>query len=56
MSESTPGLDRQAIAARLAAVRERTNLLISMLDWPTLRSQQIPILSPMVWDLGHIGH
>jgi iron(II)-dependent oxidoreductase len=49
-------LDRRAIAARLAAVRERTLLLVSVLDWPTLRRQQIPILSPMVWDLGHIGH
>ena len=49
-------LDRRAIAARLAAVRERTELLISVLDWETLRRQQIPILSPMVWDLGHIGH
>ncbi len=49
-------LDRQAIAARLAAVRQRTGLLVSVLDWPTLRRQQIPILSPMVWDLGHIGH
>ncbi len=48
-------LDRQAIEARLAAVRERTELLVSVLDWTTLRSQQIPILSPMVWDLGHIG-
>ncbi|MFQ5349665.1 MAG: SUMF1/EgtB/PvdO family nonheme iron enzyme, partial [Thermoanaerobaculia bacterium] len=54
--EAEAALDRQAIAARLAAVRERTELLISLLDWPTLRSQQIPILSPMVWDLGHIGH
>ena len=57
MSEETDRrLDRQAIGARLAAVRERTKLLVSVLDWPTLRSQQIPILSPMVWDLGHIGH
>lgn len=47
---------RRAIAARLESVRERTNLLVSVLDWPTLRQQQIPILSPMVWDLGHIGH
>ena len=53
--EGVPELDRQAIAERLAAVRERTLRLVSVLDWPTLRRQQIPILSPMVWDLGHIG-
>ncbi len=50
------GFDRQAIARRLADVRRRTRQLVSVLDWPRLRRQHIPILSPMVWDLGHIGH
>ena len=27
-----------------------------MLDWETLRRQHIPLLSPMVWDLGHIAN
>jgi iron(II)-dependent oxidoreductase len=49
-------LDRDAIARRLAEVRERTLLLVSVLDEPTLRRQHVPILSPMVWDVGHIAN
>lgn len=48
--------DRDAIAARLAEVRRRTLLLVGVLDWPTLRRQHLAILSPMVWDLGHIAN
>jgi iron(II)-dependent oxidoreductase len=48
-------LEPRAVAERLEAVRERTLSLIAGLDWETLRRQHIPILSPMVWDLGHIG-
>ena len=46
----------RAIAARLDEVRRRTLLLVGVLDWKILRRQHIPILSPMVWDLGHIGN
>jgi iron(II)-dependent oxidoreductase len=49
------GTSLDLVAARLADVRERTLELVGALDWPTLRRQHIPILSPMVWDLGHIG-
>ncbi len=45
----------RAIEARMEAIRERTLTLVAPLDWATLRRQHIPILSPMVWDLGHIG-
>jgi len=48
--------DPSGIRARLETVRERTLSLIAPLEWPVLRKQQIPILSPMVWDLGHIGN
>ncbi len=54
--EELAGIDREAVAFRLDEVRRRTLELISVLDWATLRRQHIPILSPMVWDLGHIGN
>lgn len=46
---------RAALEARLESIRERTLALVAPLDWATLRRQHIPILSPMVWDLGHVG-
>lgn len=45
----------ETVFARLADVRKRTLELISVLDWTRLRRQHTPILSPMVWDLGHVG-
>ena len=50
------GFDGDAVARRLEAVRERTLSLVAPLEWPLLRKQHVPILSPMVWDLGHIGN
>src|SRR6185503_19131932 len=49
-------LDREAMARRMDDVRRRTLELIAVLDSATLRRQHIPILSPMVWDVGHIGN
>jgi len=46
----------RAVVRRMEEVRERTLTLIAPLDWALLRKQHIPILSPMVWDLGHIGN
>lgn len=48
-------LDPASIRSRFEDVRERTLSLVAPLDWPVLRKQHVPILSPMVWDLGHIG-
>jgi iron(II)-dependent oxidoreductase len=47
--------ESRRVEERLEQVRERTLSLISGVPWVTLRQQLIPILSPMVWDLGHIG-
>jgi iron(II)-dependent oxidoreductase len=44
------------IAGRLEQVRERTLGLVAGLDWQILQPQHIPILSPIVWDLGHIAN
>ena len=56
MRTATPALEREAVVARFADVRRRTLELVGVLDWETLRRQHIPLLSPMVWDLGHIGN
>jgi len=44
------------IRDRLERVRERTLALVAPLEWATLREQQVPILSPVVWDLGHTAN
>jgi iron(II)-dependent oxidoreductase len=54
--EQLPAVDRDAVTRRFDEVRRRTLELVSVLDWETLRRQHIAILSPMVWDLGHIGN
>src|ERR1043166_2898030 len=44
-----------SIAARLAAVRERTLLLVRGLSEDALNRVHDPLMSPIVWDLGHIA-
>ena len=43
------------LAAALDAVRERTLALVSHLGDADLERQLDPIMSPLVWDLGHIA-
>lgn len=50
-----PSFDPDSVRHRLEDVRERTLALVAPLDWQELRRQHISILSPMVWDLGHVG-
>ena len=45
-----------AIAAELAAARERTLRLLAPLYDDELARQYSPLMSPLVWDLAHIGH
>jgi iron(II)-dependent oxidoreductase len=47
--------DRRKIAAALASVRDRTLELISGLSEDALSRQHSPLMSPIIWDLGHIG-
>jgi iron(II)-dependent oxidoreductase len=49
-------LDRDVISTRLERIRERTLSLVAGLDWEVLIEQHVSILSPMVWDLGHIAN
>src|SRR3954462_10009033 len=43
------------VAAAMADVRDRTLALVAGLDHHTLHRPLDPILSPLVWDLGHIA-
>ena len=45
---------RDQVAADLAAARDRT-LTLTDLDEPELVRQHDPLMSPLVWDLAHIG-
>jgi iron(II)-dependent oxidoreductase len=44
------------ISSLLTEARERTLLLTAALSNEDLRLQHDPLMSPIVWDLGHIGH
>ncbi|MFJ1827692.1 DinB family protein, partial [Streptomyces sp. NPDC088178] len=51
----TEALRQRALAALLTA-RERTTLLTDSVDDHELTSQHSPLMSPLVWDLAHIGN
>ena len=44
------------IAALLLDARERTLLLVAPVSEPELQAQHSRLMSPIVWDLGHIAH
>src|SRR5688572_5232718 len=50
------GVDPQAIANRLLEARARTLLLLRPLSDQDLRIQHDPLMSPILWDVGHIAH
>ena len=47
---------RADILEALSEARARTLLLVSTLSDDDLRRQHDPLMSPVVWDLGHIAH
>jgi iron(II)-dependent oxidoreductase len=47
---------KERIASELHAARERTLRLLEPLSDDELRAQYSPLMSPLVWDLAHIGH
>jgi iron(II)-dependent oxidoreductase len=49
-------IDRETIAARLLEARARTLLLATPLSDDDLHRQHDPLMSPILWDLGHIAH
>jgi iron(II)-dependent oxidoreductase len=44
------------LSARMLEARARTLLLLSSLSSEDLRVQHDPLMSPIIWDLGHIVH
>ncbi|HZN96880.1 MAG TPA: ergothioneine biosynthesis protein EgtB [Gemmatimonadales bacterium] len=53
---TTRPIDRYAIAKSLEEARARTFLLLEPLSDEELRTQHDPLMSPILWDLGHIAH
>jgi iron(II)-dependent oxidoreductase len=49
-------MTRQEMAARLDEARTRTLQLVEPLSDEDLRLQHDPLMSPIIWDLGHIAH
>jgi iron(II)-dependent oxidoreductase len=47
---------KQEIADLLTEARERTFVLISALSDEDLHRQHDPLMSPIIWDVGHIAH
>ena len=47
---------RQEIATLLTEARDRTLQLIETVSDEDLRAQHDPLMGPILWDLGHIGH
>ena len=56
--DTSPGrpLTRARITELLGEARARTLLLVAALSDEDLRLQHDPLMSPIVWDLGHIAH
>lgn len=48
--------DPRTLAAELLEARARTFLLIAPLTDQELHAQHDPLMSPILWDLGHIAH
>ena len=49
-------MTRDDIAARLDEARARTLLLVDSLSEDDLHRQHDVLMSPIIWDLGHIAH
>ncbi|HTE45694.1 MAG TPA: ergothioneine biosynthesis protein EgtB [Gemmatimonadaceae bacterium] len=47
---------REQLIARMEEARARTMLLLEPLSDEDLHAQHDPLMSPIIWDLGHIAH
>ncbi|GGU96536.1 hercynine oxygenase [Kitasatospora herbaricolor] len=58
VSAGSPGTEdlRELIATELIAARARTAALTDCVEEPDLTAQHSPLMSPLVWDLAHIGN
>src|SRR5690606_13898265 len=51
-----PETPRERALRSLTAARDRTTLLTTCVEDPDLTAQHSPLMSPLVWDLAHIGN
>src|ERR687890_2028410 len=49
-------INRSVVVEGLTEARERTRLLLRGVSEEDLTTQQDPIMSPLIWDYGHIGN
>ena len=56
LAHTTAAISPQTIADQLAEARERTLLLVAQLTDEELHIQHDPLMSPIIWDIGHIAH
>ena len=56
MTTPSPAVTPDRIAAELTASRDRSLALLAPLDERDLTRQVSPLMSPLVWDLAHIGN
>ncbi|MEU8946788.1 ergothioneine biosynthesis protein EgtB [Streptomyces sp. NPDC048489] len=60
MTAPTSATDPESLRERaldaLTTARDRTALLTSCVEEPELTAQHSPLMSPLVWDLAHIGN
>jgi iron(II)-dependent oxidoreductase len=47
---------RESLEANLQAIRDRTMRIIAPLDEDALERQHVSIMSPLIWDVGHVGN
>ena len=55
-SPTDPESLRESALDALTTARDRTALLTSCVEEPELTAQHSPLMSPLVWDLAHIGN
>ncbi|MFN2568104.1 MAG: ergothioneine biosynthesis protein EgtB [Candidatus Dormibacteria bacterium] len=55
VSPGTVAVDKRGLAEQMLDARRRTELLLRPVDDDRLMTQHDPLLSPLVWDYGHIA-
>ena len=55
-TQTSTSATKREIASLLTEARERTLLLTSRLSDDDLHQQHDPLMSPIIWDIGHIAH